>query len=194
MTIQATDTDFPPGADGSPSRPAGPIRRWLNRTVKAVAALIFVGSFGVWVYAYSGRADRPAPDLFDRSGFAQQAEAICAATVADLAALPNALTAADPTERADQIRVATARLEQMVADLDAATSGSERDVDIIGEWLDDWRVLLGDRYRYAQALIDDPQGAQYLLTDTGIGERLDRRIDRLATTNGMLSCRIPGDV
>lgn len=194
MTIQATDTDADTDPGSGPSRPVGPFRRWLSRVVKAVAAVIFVGSFGVWVYVYSGRADRPAPDLFDEPRFAQEAEAICAATMADLAALPNALTAADPIERAEQIRTATARLEVMVADLGAAASGSQRDLDIIDEWLGDWRVLLGDRYRYADALIDDPQGAQYLLTDTGIGERLDRRIDRLAATNAMLSCRIPGDV
>lgn len=194
MTTPATGNS-PDVAPTTGARPPsiGP-RRVLGFGVKAVAAAVFVGSFGIWAYAYSGLADRPAPDRFDEPAFALAAESICADAVTDLNALPSALRASDPIDRANQIRAATARLDQMVADLAASASGTPRDLEIIDEWLGDWRVMLGDRLRYAQALIDDPSSAQFLITDTGVNERLDRRITRLANSNAMPSCVVPGDV
>jgi hypothetical protein len=54
-------------------------------------------------------------------------------------------------------------------------------------------VLIQDRYDYATRIAGDPS-AQFLITDTGAGERLDRRITRVADTNAMPSCAAPGDV
>ena len=180
------------GPDGTPGRAPGG-RRGLRLVVRALVAGIVVASFAIWVYAFSGLADRDAPDLLDDPSFATSAEAVCAATAADLAELPNALDAVDGPDRADQLRRSTALLEQMIVDLDDLVAGSARDVQIADAWLDDWRVLLGDRYRYADAIeVDD--NAQFLVTDTGVGERLDRRITRLANTNSMPSCIAPTDV
>lgn len=189
MSSPSSTLDTPPsGAD----RP----RPWYSSPkglLKAAGVGLALSSFGVWGYAYSGRADRPTPDLLADQAFPAAAERICATAVADIAAMPQALDARDGAERAGQVRASTARFEQMIGELAAAVSGTPRDVAIEQAWLDDWRVMVTDRYRYADAVAEDP-AAPYYMTDTGVNERLDRRITRLAATNGMRSCSYPDDV
>lgn len=160
---------------------------------RIVAGLVVAASFGVWVYAYSGLADREAPDLLGDEGLRASAESVCAAALADVDALPDALVARDGVERGEQIRAATARFEMMVGDLASLPSEPGRDRQIYTAWLDDWRVLLGDRLAYADRLATG-EDAEFLITDTGVGERLDRRITRFANTNLMTSCVAPTDV
>jgi hypothetical protein len=190
VTATTSERPAPPpddetGADG-PASTAG-------RIVYVLAAVVLLASFGTWGYVYSGAADRPPPDLLSDPAFAQRGEEVCAEAVADVAAMPSALDAADGRDRADQIRAATARFEQMVTELDGLVGGDDRDMEIQTGWLADWRVLLADRLSYAGAIAEDPD-AQFYLTDTGAGERLDRRIKRLADTTGMYSCATPDDV
>lgn len=185
-------TDAPSPQDGPPSRSA------LGWSFRVVAGLVVVASFAVWIYAFSGLARRDPPDLLDSPEFAQQAEPICAAALADIEQMPGALDADDGQERADQIVATTTRFETMLDQLDElasnpAVSTSERDREITSGWLADWRVLVDDRYDYADRIAEDP-AAQFLLTNTGIAERLDRRITRVADTNHMPSCGAPGDV
>ncbi len=152
-----------------------------------------VGSFGVWVYAFSGRADRDPPDLLNDASWSTAAEEICADALSDVDDIPSAQQAGDAGERSQQVLAATGRFETMVdqlADLPAATP---RDEQITTDWLADFRVLMGDRRRYADAVADDP-AAVFTITDTGVGERLDRRITRFAVTNSMPSCVTPTDV
>ncbi|MGI9613008.1 MAG: hypothetical protein ACR2QO_08875 [Acidimicrobiales bacterium] len=160
---------------------------------KVLAGLVIAASFAVWGYAYSGLADRDTPDLLDEQAFATSAETICAATVAELDELPGALDAVDGRDRAQQLRTSTARYEEMLTGLDREVAGTDRDVEITRAWLADWRVLIGDRYRYADEIEVD-ENAQFLVTDTGVGERLERRVTRFANTNSMPSCIAPTDV
>ncbi len=164
--------------------------RLAGRTLAVIAIL---GSFIIWIYAFSGAARRDAPDLLDDPAFATEAEPICAAAQLDLDALPNALAAVDGPDRAEQIRTSSARLELMLDDLDQLVGGSDRDVEISGGWLSDWRVLVADRYTYADSIAADPN-AQFYVTDVGVSERLDKRITRVANTNKMPSCAAPTDV
>lgn len=182
----SSDADSPSSGSRTPLSP-------LKLAFRVVAGLVIAASFGVWVYAYSGLADREAPDLLADQQLVTDAEDICAATLADVAALPNALEAADGRERAQQIRVATDRFEEMVNDLDRLPTFDERDRRIFKSWLSDWRVILGDRRDYADRIEVDPN-AQFFITDTGVDERLDRRLTRLANTNLMVSCAAPTDV
>jgi len=168
-------------------------RSGLGLAGRALAGIVIIGSFAVWAYAYSGLADRDPPDLLDDSSFASAGETICAATLAELDELPGALDAVDGPDRARQLRTSTALLEEMLTELDARVTGTERDVQISEAWLADWRVLIDDRYRYADRISVD-ENAQFLVTDTGVGERLDRRITRFANTNAMVSCIAPTDV
>ena len=159
---------------------------------RVVLALVVLASFGVWVYAYSGLADRRAPDTFDDNTFVARAEAICAATQIELEALPNALEAADEHERADQIRVSTQVYRDMVDRLALEITGSERDVGIIELWLERWRIILNDRDAYADRLDVDPNAFFYLSSDAG--RRAERSLTYVADTNGMYSCGAPEDV
>ena len=160
---------------------------------KLIVGVVVLASFAIWVYAFSGAARRDAPDLLDDPAFASRAEEICAIAVADVAELPGALSAVDGPDRGRQIVAATERFETMLDELDPLVGGSDRDIEIAGGWLADWRVLIQDRYRYADKISADT-GAQFYVTDVGVSERLDRRITRLARTNSMLSCGAPGDV
>ena len=160
---------------------------------RVVAGLVIAASFAVWVYAYSGLAERDTPDLLANRQLAETAEGICASTLADVNAMPNALDAVDGEERATQIRQATARFALMLDELDALATTDERDERIYRGWLSDWRVILGDRLDYADRIAADPE-AQFYISDIGVTERLDKRLTRFANTNLMVSCAAPTDV
>lgn len=170
-----------------------PGRSVVSRVLRGLGGLIVIASFGVWVYAYSGQADRPPPDLLVDTELAATAEAICQAAVTDVDAMPSATEAADGPERGDQIRRSTARFEAMVADLERLRVTDDQDRIIMSGWLGDWRTLLDDRLRYADAISEDPD-AVFLQTNVAAGERLDRRLTRVANTNQMSSCATPTDV
>lgn len=174
------------------SGPSGPVSilRWAFRIV---AGAIIAASFGVWVYAYSGFADRETPDLLGDRSLAASAENICAAALTDISAMPNALDAVDGEDRAQQIRLSTVRYEEMVTELEGLNLFDERDSRIFTGWLSNWRTLLQDRISYADAIEVDDQ-AQFFVSDVGVRERLDKRLTRFANTNLMTSCAAPTDV
>lgn len=167
-----------------------------SESVKRIVQFLFMatllGSFGVWGYAYSGRAGRTAPDTLDERAFAEEAEPICAAAFEVFDELPNAEVATSPQDRAVQVRNRNVVLLNMVSDLESTTQGSDRDQAMITEWLDDWRLFISDREDYANRIAED-ENAQFYLSDGG-GERLERRITRFANTNNMHSCVTPFDV
>ena len=152
--------------------------------------VIVLISFGPWIYRWSGFADRPFPDTLDDASFAIAAEPICAAFVEDL---PNALDARSLEDRATQVRVGTAQLQVMVESLSGLTTGSVRDVELIGKWLADWDIYLSDRLGYADRIEVD-ENAVFYLTQIEGPERLEKRITRFALTNRMISCSTPGDI
>jgi len=170
-----------------------PGRSVMSRILRGLGAVVVIASFGVWVYAYSGQADRPPPDLLVDTELAARAEAICLAAVTDVDAMPSATEAADGPERGDQIRLSTARFGSMVAELETLRVDDDQDRIIMTGWLGDWRTLLDDRLRYADAISEDPD-AVFLQTNVAAGERLDRRLTRVADTNRMSSCATPTDV
>lgn len=189
--------DAPPVGYDPVNPPRDPNQRtgvltWIGR---GLVAIVVIGSFGVWGYRYSGYADRPPPDLLEDPSFGTYAEGVCSQAMLEVDAVPNALVATDEVDRAGQIRQATDFLSVMVTSLEAApaTERTPRDEEIISGWLHDWRTYVNDRYAYADALEQDPM-ARFLLSADDLTERPDRRITRLADTNGMPSCGTPGDV
>lgn len=185
--------DARPGIDDEPTVDAPAQRTLVGNIGRALAVAVVASSFLVWIYAYSGAAERDAPDLLADETFGQRAELICAAATSDIQAMPNALEATDGADRGRQIVATTARYEQMLDELDALVGGDARDVEIASGWLADWRVMVQDRYRYAEAITADDQ-AQFYVSDVGVAERLDRRLTRLANTNSMPSCAAPTDL
>ena len=189
LDVHPEPNRYPEADFDVPRQPVSPLR-WAFR---AIAGLAIAASFAVWVYAYSGFADRETPDLIGDRALAANAEEICAAALQDVDAMPNALDAVDGADRASQIRLTTARFEQMVTDLEGLSLFDERDARIFGGWLGDWRVMLGDRLTYADSIEADPE-AQFYVSDIGVRERLDKRLTRFANTNLMTSCAAPTDV
>ncbi len=162
---------------------------------KVLMVAVLVASFGLWVYAYSGFADRRAPDTFDDSSFALDAEIICAEAKVRYDELPNSLRAVDHHARADQIRLANLVLDDMVASLEGKAStmtGTERDRGIVSLWLNRWQILLSDRADYAERLDQDPAALFFISEEAGF--RAEKSIDYVANTNKMPSCTLPTDV
>lgn len=163
---------------------------------RAVLAVLVLASFGVWIYAYSGFADRVAPDTLDDPSFGVAAEAICSAALNDIDQLPDALDAVDRADRANQIRAINERYSLMLADLteEAAASPdrSSRDLGIVNLWLERWRIVVSDREGYADRLEQDPNAIFYLSAEAG--RRAERSLSYIADTNGMPSCGAPGDL
>lgn len=160
-------------------------------TIKGVAiGAIALASFTPWIYRWSGQADRPFPDTLNEATFAVSAEPVCASGVADL---PNALSADNGQERAEQIRQGTAQLQAMVDELSDLVAGTERDQRITRAWLADWQTYINDRLGYADRIAAD-ENAIFYVTQLDGQERLEKRISRFATTNRMNSCVTPGDI
>ncbi len=165
----------------------------VGRIVKAIAVITMAASFGVWVYAFSGAADRDSPDLLDDLTWAEEADVLCAEALTDVEDMPSAVDADSPAERASQIDAANNRYRAMLTDMKQLDPGTARDAEMVGEWQSDWELFLSDRDRYAEAILIDP-AAPFTVTNTGGGERLYRRISRFANTNFMFACIAPEDV
>ena len=169
-------------------KPRGPIAK-LGILLGGIAVL---GSFSVWGYAYSGQADRPTPDLLDEPAFAIAAGPICDAAMIEFESMPRALEASDNVERAAQIRDSNVLFTTMIADLEAVSTGTARDVQIIGDWLGDWRTYVGHRADYADRFeLDETE--RFYVSRVGV-ERLEKRIPRFADTNEIYSCGPPNDI
>lgn len=178
------------------SRPT--IEGWTGWTPGKVLLAVLVGlSFLVWVYAYSGRADRVPLDTLDDPSYSVAAEAICVESKDALADVPGAHQAETHRERADQIRQADAILSDMLSQLRSLADApevkvSERDRGIIDLWLDRWDTILADREDFADRIDEDPKAVFYISAEAG--RRAEASIDYVADVNRMPSCGAPTDV
>lgn len=164
----------------------------MHTITKGILAVSLVGSFGVWGYALSGFADRVPPDTLDDAEYAAALEAVCEDALIDFDALPNAEAAGDNVERARQISARNEVLRSMVDRLEAVPTSTERDANLSTEWLADWRTYIVERQDYADRFAQDDTAVAYF-SAVG-GERIERRISRLAATNLMFACETPDDV
>jgi|GEM_PF-6136061 len=175
-----------------------------SKVLMGITIILVLASFGIWVYGWSGLAKRErldiasgemrndAADLFDSSDFSKKAEKICENTQTEIDKIPNATQAETPQARSKQIQDATLLLQNMVNEIKLIETSTNRDSQIVAGWLSDWETAIKDRDRYTLKL-DKGEDTEFLMTDIP-GERLDKRITRLATTNKMTSCSFPADV
>ncbi|MEZ5379739.1 MAG: hypothetical protein R2733_24815 [Acidimicrobiales bacterium] len=164
----------------------------MHSFTKVAMSVTVVASFGLWGYALSGKAARVAPDTFDDPAFAASLESVCSEAMTTFDALPNAEVAEDNVERAVQITDRNAVLIAMIDDLEAVPATTDRDAGLAGEWLADWRTYVSERQDYADRFAEDATAVAYF-SAVG-GERIEKRITRLADTNLMFSCETPTDV
>jgi len=176
-----------------------------------VSAFLLMALFWVWVF-WRGTIGIPHPDELDvpkseaavdveaatpdqqaALRFIQSADAVCAATQAEINQLPFAAGVEDFAERADILDAATALLDTMVQELDgvAKPSAVEEQVNA-GKWIDDYNQFLDDRRTYASVLRsgDDPP----FEISARDGRRVTDYIVNFAEVNNMYSCVPPGDL
>ncbi len=191
--IDTTDAPSPLEEDGLEE---GSRLTFGSILARGLVAVLGIGSFGIWVYAYSGLAanDREYTDQLDVGDFAESAEPICFAAKSLMSDLPYSISAADAAERSDQILEADAVLNNMLTQLRAIdlTTQTERDQGMLAKWLDEYDIFVADRDRYAAKLLVEPE-AVMTFTDIGTG-RIERRLTWFADVNEMDSCITPTDV
>jgi hypothetical protein len=164
-------------------------------TVIAILFLLSLGGFWGWIWYYqvTNQGERDMPDRLNELSWTEQADQICQAADARIAALPTAQRTPSAQERSAVIVAATDEIEQMLEEIEQiAPAGTDRDSTITAAWISDYREWLADRYRYADALLDDP-AARFVVTEK-YGSHITAPIDRFARVNEMESCMTSGDV
>lgn len=146
-----------------------------------------------WTMVFSGFFTHRNPDeLYDKN-WVTEAEKICAPAATTIKNLPNASTSKTPADRAELLNRGTAALEPMVDAL-AALPTPERAEDrtVVNGFLEDWRIYIGDRRDFADALLTDP-AAQPLESEVHGGWVSDA-IDIMARINKIPDCATPDDM
>lgn len=183
------------GTDDPDASGPGGTRRWLpqSRAGAGVAVTALLVMAGFWIWAFSPLAPSGHPDVLYDVAFTEDAEDICARTVAAADRLPGAAEATGPQHRARQIRTSTPLYEDMVAQLRAEAGqvvGS--DADLLEAWLADWDTYLADRRAYA-AILAGGNDPPFTVTARD-GDGVTSYIDIFAEVNAMASCAAPEDV
>lgn len=166
----------------------------MGRKTRALATVFIVACVAFWIFAFSPQARDifTAPDQLEDEQYVAALDARCALTSAELDRLPSARRADNPTERAETVTAANELLRTMVNDLGAITGGTEDDRRLIGRWLEDWEVYLGDRSRHVERLLTDGD-VRFLNTEDG-GVFVAERMDGFIRVNDIDNCVLPGDV
>ena len=178
-----------PAQDDEPEEP----RTLRRKVVLALVAAFTIGSFAMWIFILFIYDPGLLIDELPDKTFPTQAEEVCAEAVALVEALPEAQTAADPTERADVVAAGNAYLSEMVAQLrPLVPTDPPASQEAVTEWLADWDTHLEDRQEYVQNLRADPEAR--FTESPKAGRQISRAIDSFAEVNSMVSCSTPGDV
>lgn len=182
-----------PEAEGDEGRRP---RRRRGRVAVALAIVLMVSMWGYVLYLAFGPGRQPPIDRLDDPAFAEAGEARCAEAVAAVERLPGAGASADAADRADVVDRADAIYDEMLGDLEGqahlAPSGDQR--DRVEAWLADWRLYMGDRAAYADALRANPDARLLVSEKPGEGRQVTGWIDEFALANRMPSCATPADV
>jgi hypothetical protein len=185
--VVPVNTTVRPDLDDSP-----PTRRWS--VGKVLAILVVVAIAGFWVYAFSPLApDTKADGLADRS-FVDRANERCKASMAQLNALPRAMDASTPVERAVVVDQANQIVATMVQGLrDDAASASGRDRELLDQWFDDWDTYVANRERFADELRANDASAAFTVPARN-GGQITETMDGFSRTNRIIECLVPLDV
>jgi hypothetical protein len=193
--VSSVVSDPPAVTESGETNGASPRRR-VRRLMLTGIVLALVAMWGYVLYLAFGPGRQPPVDRLDDPAFAAAAESRCADAVGAVEELPFANELPTATERADVLDQANGIFATMLDDLDSLTTlappGEQREA--AGEWLTDWRVLLGNRTDYADALRADAN-ARPLISEKGdTGRHITGWIDEFALANRMPSCATPTDV
>lgn len=179
-----SDTDEVRGDEGPLSM------TWSPGRVLAVVAMLAIVLFWAWVF--SGAPAKENPDYLERD-YAATVEARCQQLRDDLDELPSAVELPDRIERAEVLDEANVLVDEFLDDLEADAPSDGPDATAMEGWLADWRTYLGDREAYAEQLRAD-EGDRFTVTESPLGDTVDRTIEVFADVNQIPACATPGDV
>ncbi len=168
--------------------PGGQPGRWRRSPVRRVVlwgAIAFMVVFWVWALLF---ASKESVNKIEDRDWAARAENICVRTDAALRAL-DAQASPDLVVRADLVDESTDLLAAMLDDIVAVAPSDEKGRAIVPDWEADYRILLEDRYRYADQL---RAGNNVAFTETAVsGVPITERIEKFTLDNEMPTCAPP---
>jgi len=181
-----TDLSYEGDAEDQYSTPIdkSPVRSTVRRTLFAVGFVLFV-TFWVWALFF---ASKTSVNRIDDRAWAERAEVVCAEVkprirLLELEASP------DLAVRADLVVQSTDMLSAMLDDITAVPPTDAKGQAILPDWIADYRILLNDRYNYADRLRAGEDGP---FTETAVkGVPITERIETFADDNRMSSCAPP---
>ena len=144
----------------------------------AVAAVIALSGWGMWVYMNHDRLE-----LIDRPDVVQRAERGCARMTAAL----HAVNGPDSAGGAEEIRRENAIIDAFIASVRGLGREALDDDRPSEAWLDDWQRLRDLRAAFAQEVADGSATAPAIPTEDG--EPITRRMNDV----GIL-CEVPPEV
>lgn len=171
-----------------------PVPEGMGRTTRLLATVFILVAIAFWIFAFSPWARQifQAPDQIADETYVANIEATCAATVAQLDALPSARSADGPIERADIVEDSNVALNALTLELAMLEGGTEDDRRLVNLWLQDWGILIGDRQTHVERL--RTEGDVRFLNSEVDGIFVAERMNGFARVNDILSCLPPGDL
>jgi len=168
-----------------PGGQPGPWRRSPIR--KALFAVLLVAFVAFWVWALFFASKTAINKVEDRA-WAERAEQICAGYDVQIRALEGEANE-DIQVRAALVVESTDLLAAMLDEITDPLPTDEKGRAIVPDWEADYRILLQNRYDYAERL---RAGENVAFTETAVnGVPITERIETFAGDNEMDSCAPP---
>ncbi len=171
-----------------------PTRGPWRVAVRILLAVVVLAMVAMWAGIFLGFFDKTAPGTLDDDTFSKAATPVCAATKAQLDALPKAFESPDNVARAEVVAQSNVLLRAMVAQLATFAPTQDRDGRMTQEWLGDWSTYIGNREDYASRLSTDATARFYESTKSSATEQISKPVDRFAYVNNMDPCDTPQDM
>jgi hypothetical protein len=162
--------------------------RWRRSKFRTFLIVLLIATMVVfWTWALFFASKVPVNKIDDR-GWAARAEEICARYDVEIRAL-DAQRSADLDVRAALVVESTDLLTAMLDEVVAAPPSDPKGQAIVPDWEADYRILLADRYGYAERL---RAGENVPFTETAVDNvPITERIETFAGDNEMPSCAPP---
>ncbi len=170
-----------------------PSRTIARTSIWTVCVLIAA----MWFYAFVF-ASRESINRIGDEQWMSRSEAVCAAARRELQALARPV-GIDPTDtaalaaKADIVDSATDVLERAIDALEADEPDDDKGRGIVPLWIADWRIYLGDRRDFADALRTAERHPYFAETEVE-GVPVSERVGKFARENDMRSCQPPTDL
>lgn len=141
--------------------------------------------FWVWALFF---ASKESVNMVDDRAWAERAEAICVVYDPQIRAF-EAQASGDLDVRARLVDESTDLISQMIDEIVAVMPTDAKGQAIVPDWEAEYRILLDDRYRYADRL---RSGQNIPFTETAVsGVPITERIEKFALDNRMPTCAPP---